>query len=97
MEGAGPGLKAVTKESQLAKEYLLKVVACKHASVTTAVQQACDVSPAFKVVKSFAKKTTEKVSPAFGLKGRIISMMDDLYKSGEVILTLPIRMALIDH
>ena len=91
MDSVDPGLKAMTKESQLAKEYLLKVVACKHASSTTAVQQACDISPAFKVVNSFTKKILEKVSPAFGLKGSIILMIDNLFKLGEVILKLPIK------
>ena len=93
----GPSLKTVTKESHLSKERVLKVLSCKHASASTAIQQAFDVYPLVIVVKLFTKKPTEQHSPAFGLKDHIVNIIDTLRSTGVLILSLPIKKALIEH
>ena len=78
-------------------EEALKVISCKHAGSTTAVQQACDVCPAFKVIKTFCKNTTAQARPNIGYKGLVVDIIRGLHTTGQLNLDLPIRKALIDH
>ena len=66
MDGHGPGLKSVIKETNLARDEINRITTCKHASSTTATTQACGVGPQFRLVKSYCKSTTEKKHPLLG-------------------------------
>ena len=64
-------------ERQLNKEEVLKVIANKHSSAMTVTQQAADVSPCFKIVKTFCKNTTAEHIPAFGYKVYVIEELEN--------------------
>ena len=54
------------------KDSELKVIACKHASSTSAVQQMADIGRQFAIFKAACKTTTAiNVPSGFGLKGEI--------------------------
>ena len=75
----------------------LKLINCKHAGSCTATTQACDVSPSFKCIKAFNKTTTFQHLPEVSLKGNFVSMLNEKQRSGELILKLTHKKALIDH
>ena len=58
MDGCHGQLKLITTEDVLNVEKNLKIVSCKHSAARTAVEQAADVGPMFKVVKKCVKKCT---------------------------------------
>ena len=68
MDGCHGQLNMTTQESVLDTEKKLKITSCKHSAARTAVEQAADVGPMFKVMKSVIKSMpTESVtiSPIF--------------------------------
>ena len=74
------------------------MLACKHASSTSAVQQSADIGRQFAVTKSANKPTTSINLPSdFGLKGYIENLFDVYKANVEIILKLPARKAMIDH
>ena len=80
------------------KDTELKVIACKHASSTSAVQQMADIGRQFAIFKAACKTTTAiNVPSGFGLKGEIEYELDCLQASGKLILKLPSKKAIIDH
>ena len=82
----------------MAKDTELKVIACKHASSTSAVQQMADIGRQFAIFKAACKTTTAiNVPSGFGLKGEIEYELDCLSASGKLILKLPEKKAIIDH
>ena len=56
MDGCHGQLKLTTTETVMKTEKKLKIVTCKHSAARTAVEQAADVGPMFKMVKSAVKK-----------------------------------------
>ena len=48
-DGHGPGLKALVNEDQRKVEFKLKLLACKHASSTSAIQQMADIMRSFAI------------------------------------------------
>ena len=76
----------------------LKVMACKHASSTSTIQQMADICRSFAVMKSESKKITAiNIPSGYGLKGHLEYEMDCLHASGTLMLKLPARKATIDH
>ena len=76
----------------------LKVMACKHASSTSCIQQMADIGCPFAVMKSESKKVTGiNIPSGYGLKGQLECEIDCLYASGTLMLKLPARKAMIDH
>ena len=56
MDGCHGQLKLTTSESVLDTEKNLKIITCKHSAARTATEQAADVGPMFKMMKSTVKK-----------------------------------------
>ena len=54
-DGANAQIKYITNEDTLRKDKELKITNCKHSAARTAVKQAADVAPNFKMVKSIVK------------------------------------------
>ena len=76
----------------------LKIMACKHASITSAIQQMADIGRQFAIIKSESKTVTAiNIPSGYGLKGNLEYKLDLLYASGELMLKLPARKAIIDH
>ena len=76
----------------------LKLLAAKHASSTSAIQQAADIWRQFAIVKAETKTDTAIHLPnGFGLKGLFEDELDRLKASGILILKLPARKAILDH
>jgi hypothetical protein len=76
----------------------LKVMSCKHASSTSAIQQMADIGRQFAIFKALCKTVTNINLPSgFGLKGEIEYYIDSYQASGELMLKLPARKATIDH
>ena len=74
------------------------MLACKHASSTSAIQQSADIGRQFAVMKSANKTTTSINLPSgFGLKGYIENLFDVYKANGTLLLKLPARKAIIDH
>ena len=72
------------------------MLACKHASSTSAVQQSADIGRQFAVMKAANKTTTSINLPSgFGLKGYIENLFDIYKANGRLTLKLPARKA--DH
>ena len=94
----GPGLRAIVDGNQLVMEEAIKVLACRHASSSSATQQSADVGRQFAVIKECNKTTTSINSPSgYGLKGSIKNKLDKLRVNGILLLKLPARKAIIDH
>ena len=54
-DGANAQIKHITNEETLKKDEDLKITNCKHSAARTAVEQAADATPVFKMVKSIVK------------------------------------------
>ena len=57
-DGHGPGLKALVNKNQRKIEDEYKLLACKHASSTSTIQQMADVCCSFAIAKQTNKTTT---------------------------------------
>jgi hypothetical protein len=91
MDGCHGQLKLITTEDILKKEKELKIVSCKHSAARTAVEQAADVGPMFKVVKSCVKKMHTSDSENSPIFFRISTLLNDLEdttdaSNGRVVL-----------
>ena len=76
----------------------LKVMACKHASSTSSIQQMADICRSFAIMKSESKRVTAINLPSgYGLKGQLEYELDHLQASGTLMLKLPARKATIGH
>ena len=78
MDGCHGQLKLITTEDILNKEKDLKIVSCKHSAARTAVEQAADVGPMFKVVKGCVKKMHSSDSENSPIFFRISTLLNDL-------------------
>ena len=76
----------------------LKIMSCKHASSSSAIQAMADIGRQFAVIKSESKKITAiNIPSGYGLKGGFEYQLDRLQASGILKLKLPARKALVDH
>ena len=55
MDGANGQLRRITSDENMRLESELKIVCCKHSAARTAVEQAADVGPMFKLMKQLLK------------------------------------------
>ena len=55
MDGANGQIKEITQEEKMMLENELKITCCKHSAARTAVEQAADTGPMFKVMKKLVK------------------------------------------
>ena len=79
-------------------ENVLKVIACKHASSTSSINQPADMGRQFANIHLDTKTMTVVNLPrGFGLKGFLEEMFDMKKASGELTLKLHARKAIIDH
>ena len=79
-------------------EEAIKVLANKHASSSSAIQQSTDIGRQFAIMKEINKTTTSINLPSgFRLKGYIKNKLDELRASGTLMLKLTARKAIIDH
>ena len=82
-----------TQESVLEYEIKIKITTCKHSAARTAVEQAADVGPMFKVMKSVIKSMpTESItiSPIFY---RITKALDVLENPTSMDTTQVVKLA----
>ena len=56
MDGCHGQLKLITTEEVMNEEKNLNIISCKHSAARTGAEQAADVGPMFKIVKSAIKK-----------------------------------------
>ena len=56
MDGANAQIQLITSEESMDEEHKLKITCCKHSAARTALEQAADASPNFKLVKSILRK-----------------------------------------
>ena len=80
MDGCHGQLKLITTEEVMIKEKDLKIVSCKHSPARTAVEQAADVGPMHKMVKSSIKKMTcieSENSPVYFRISNILKELED--------------------
>ena len=93
MDGCHGQLKLITTEDVMKTEKELKIVSCKHSAARTAVEQAADVGPMFKVVKSCVKKmhnTDSENSPIFFRISALLNDLEDMSDpSNRRIVLLP--------
>ena len=76
----------------------LKILAGKHASSTSAIQQMADVGRQFAIMKQQNKTLTSVNLPSgLGLKGAIEYELDSLNAKGILKLKLPSKKSIIDH
>ena len=76
----------------------LKVMACKHVSSTSFIQQMADIGCQFAVMKPESKKVAAiNIPSGYGLKGQLEYDIDCLYASGTLMLNLPAQKSMIDH
>ena len=76
----------------------LKVVSCKHASSTSAIQQMADIRRQFAILKAACKTTTcINLLSGYGQKGKVEYNLDTLHASGQLVLKWPAKRARIDH
>ena len=79
-------------------EEALKIIACKHASSSSATQQSADIGRQFCIVKYTSKTTTAVNLPnGFGLKDFISDIFDEYKSKGILHFKLPARKAILDH
>ena len=83
LDGANAQLKLLTSEQMLEIENKLKISICKHSAARTAVEQAADCSPIFKLLRKLVKEM-EIISPAQSvLVTRITNALDRLEKGDD--------------
>ena len=74
------------------------MLANKHASSTSSIQQSADIGRQFANFKTECKTTTaENLPHGFGLKGFLEDMFDILKANGTLVVKLPAKKAIIDH
>ena len=83
MDGCHGQLKLTTTETVMKTEKKLKIVTCKHSAARTAVEQAADVGPMFKMVKSAVKKMPTANYENSPLFFRLTKIINDLEKSSN--------------
>ena len=82
----------------MAFESSLKVLANKHASLTSTICQMADIGRQFTILKAKTKSTTAVNLPSgYGLKGQLEDELDRLNASGVLMLKTPAHKAIIDH
>lgn len=91
-------MKAIIKKEQLAKEKVLKVLACKHVCSTSLITRYVDIGKKFTNIKSCNKTTTDVNLPhCFGLEDYLGDIFGFKKASGELVLKFPAHKAIIDH
>ena len=80
------------------KEEVLKILALKYASSTSAITQSADIGRQFAIVKTVSKSETSVNLPSgFGLKGILEDELVRLQANKTLILKTPKKNATIDH
>ena len=78
MDGCYGQLNLITRENVLDNEKLLKIICNKHSAARTAVEQAADVGPMFKVIKHLLRYMTNLKSCQSPIYQRILDALNDL-------------------
>ena len=78
MDGCYGQLNLLTREEVLKKEAELKIVCNKHSAARTGVEQAADVGPMFKLVKSLLRYMRQLHSCQSPVYQRIVDALDEL-------------------
>ena len=83
MDGCYGQLDLVTREEVLEKEVQLKITYNKHSAARTAVEQAANVGPMFKLVKKLLKYMKTLHSCQSPVYQRIVDALDELKKANS--------------
>ena len=76
-DGHGPSLKSIIEENQMKIDGELKIMSCKHASSSSAIQAMADIGRQFAIIKSESKKITAiNIPSGYGLKGEFEYQLD---------------------
>ena len=91
MDGCHGQLKLTTQENVLDDEKNKKIITCKHSAARTAVEQACDVGPMFKITKGVVKTMPTESKSISPISFRISSILNELAStdpltSGRVVI-----------
>lgn len=86
MDGANRQLKKITSETHLNFEKERRVICCKHSASCTAVGQAADTGPMFKMMRSVLKGMDSPNSSVSHVYHYIKSQLDDLQEKGILML-----------
>ena len=101
MDGCRGQLKLTTTEKVLETEKALKIITNKHSAARTAVEQAADVGPMFKMMKATIKKMTPSNTETSAVYHRLSKMLENLQDLSDpnngrvVILPLHKKQAII--
>jgi hypothetical protein len=91
MDGCHGQLKLIMTEAVLKNKKKLKIISNKHSAARTAVEQAADVGPMFKLMKGVVKKMPAACSETSPVFHRLTSLFKDLESTldkgnGHVVL-----------
>ena len=87
MDGANGQLKKITCEKNLEFEKKRKVICCKHSASRTAVEQAADTGPMFKIMKSVIKEMEIPNATVNHIYHHIDMELKRLQENNELILS----------
>ena len=83
MDGCHGQLKLITTEKVLETEKNKKIISNKHSAARTAVEQAADVGPMFKLMKGVIKKMPSSCSETSPVFHRLTNLFQDLEKTSD--------------
>ena len=101
MDGCHDQLKLTTTENILETEKELKIITNKHSAAGTAVEQAADVGPMFKMMKTVIKKMSPSNTKTSAVNHRMTKILENLQDISDptngksVILPLHKKQAII--
>ena len=86
-DGANIHLNAITSKRLKYVDKTNKIVTCKHSISRTAVEQACSISPIFRLIKAMSKSITTESTPSMGLKLIVQNIFKDLRRDNKLLLS----------
>ena len=96
-DGGPSQLSLLINEKTLQNNDERMIVSCKHAAASTAVQQAADVSPIFRSIRTISDKMTSIDMPNRAYKQNVHKIFKDAQKNGLINLKPTAENAFIDH
>ena len=96
-DGGPSQLSLLTSEDIQEEDELNQITSMKHAAATTAVQQAMDICPIFKLIREACNRATAEGLPDYGFKNIVKKVFKQLKDSGVLCLKPTAEAALIDH
>ena len=98
IDGGPSQLSLIIDEETQNLDEVLNIVTCKHAAATTAVQQAADISPIFKIIRKLSDYSSHNITRAsYGYEKIVHEIFQKTKSYGSLNLKANVESALIDH